>query len=59
MVERNVTVRGREPVEGKAEPRPRPRVRPNVEVRLVLRERVRKDPDRSVHMSHVKIPGPG
>lgn len=40
-------------------PPPRPMVRANLGVRLVVRERVRKDPDRPVHMADVKIPGPG
>lgn len=43
-----------------APPRPpKPFVRANLGVRLVVRERVRKDPDRPVHMADVTIPGPG
>lgn len=60
MVERVVKTTG--PAKGReaAPPRPpKPRVRANLVVRLVERERVRKEPDRPVHMADVKIPGPG
>lgn len=37
----------------------RPGRKANIEVRLVQKERVRRDRDRPTHMADIKIPGPG
>ncbi len=56
-VARSVEAKGQGTVSAKGVPRPYPKA--NIEVRLVVRERVRKDPDRPVHMADVKVPGLG
>ncbi len=60
MVEKVVRTVGAKQGEGaSAKAPPGTRLKPNLGVRFVVKEQVRKERDGPVHMSDIRIPGPG